>query len=306
MKYAKVVVLGQLVLAAVLVAVLIFKPRPVPAGDHSEPAAAVASAHAAGPAAPADKAKPEKTQHGRAPATPEKADPHKAPAHGESHGGEHEVPVKAAAEPHGADKGEGAALPGHDKDPRAIARALLMGNGRFMTGESAHPDLLQQVQGSKDGQHPGAMILGCADSRVPPELIFDRGIGELFVVRSAGNVAEPVSTASLEYAAEHLHVKVLVVLGHEKCGAVQAALAGGKLPSDDLQTLVKYITPAVKGLKSWAEGADLVRFAVEANVRHQASELLRRSRLLRHAVRSGEVTLLKAVYDLETGRVRPL
>jgi carbonic anhydrase len=105
---------------------------------------------------------------------------------------------------------------------------------------------------------------------------------------------------------EHLHIKVLVVLGHEKCGAVQAALAGGKLPSSNLETLVEYIAPAVKGLKSWAQGTDLVRFAVEANVRHQAKELLKRSRLLRHAVRSGEVTLLKAVYDLETGRVRPL
>src|SRR4030095_1594582 len=107
-----------------------------------------------------------------------------------------------------------------------------------MSGDDAHAELLQQMTGSKDGQHPGAMILGCADSRVPPELIFDRGIGELFVVRSAGNIAEPVSTGSLEYAVEHLHVKVLVVLGHEKCGAVQAALADGKLPSPNLEALV--------------------------------------------------------------------
>ncbi len=191
-------------------------------------------------------------------------------------------------------------------EPKEIARALLAGNARFLSGAGTHPDLLQQIMMSKDGQHPGAMILGCADSRVPPELVFDRGIGELFVVRSAGNIAEPVATGSLEYAVEHLHAKVLVVLGHERCGAVQAALAEGKMPSPNLEALVEHIAPAVRGLKSWAEGSDLVRLGVEANVRHQANELLRRSKLLREHVAAGKLTILKAVYDLETGRVRPL
>ena len=150
------------------------------------------------------------------------------------------------------------------------------------------------------------MVLGCADSRVAPELVFDRGIGELFVVRSAGNIAEPVAVGSLEYAVEHLHAKVLVVLGHDKCGAVKAALSEAKMPTENLETMVGYIAPGLKGLKGWADGPDLVRLAVEANVRRQADELLRRSPLLRKAVAKDEIVILKAVYDIHTGRVRPL
>jgi carbonic anhydrase len=235
---------------------------------------------------------------------------------GSAAGGNHKAPavaeVAAPAAPaaaHGAhkdkDEHHGAAAHGLAGEPKAIAKALLEGNTRFVGG-GGHHDLTRQREDSKGTQHPGAMVLGCADSRVSPELVFDRGIGELFVVRSAGNIAEPVAVGSLEYAAEHLHAKVLVVLGHERCGAVQAALAEGKMPTPNLEALVGYIAPAVGGLKAWAEGPDLVRLAVEANVRRQADELLRLSPLLRKAVASGEVTILKAVYDLDTGRVRPL
>jgi carbonic anhydrase len=150
------------------------------------------------------------------------------------------------------------------------------------------------------------MVLGCADSRVPPELIFDRGVGEMFVVRSAGNIAEPVAVGSLEYAVEHLHAKVLLVMGHENCGAVKAALSEEKMPTPSLEALVGYVAPGIKGLKAWAEGDDLVHMAVEANVRRQADELLKRSPLLRQAVAKGEIVILKAVYNLDTGRVRPI
>jgi carbonic anhydrase len=304
MKYAKVVVFGQLALAVVLVGAFMLKSKAASSAGHGEPEAAVvatASGHGAGGDKDKDKAK-----------AGDKAGAH---GHGEAGKGD---PKKAGDKGDKGDKGDGhddgagdkehgaAGAPALGKEPKAIAKALLAGNARFLAGDGAHVDLLQQVAVSKDGQHPGAMVLGCADSRVPPELIFDRGIGELFVVRSAGNIAEPVSTGSLEYAVEHLHAKVLVVLGHEKCGAVQAALADGKLPTPNLEALVEHIAPAVKGLKAWAEGPDLVRLAVEANVRHQANELLRRSKLLRQAVAAGEVTILKAVYDLETGRIRPI
>jgi carbonic anhydrase len=236
---------------------------------------------------------------------------------GSASGGNHKAPVAEVAAPaaaghgtpknvpHGAAAHGAGAAHGLAGEPKAIAKALLEGNTRFVGG-GGHHDLTRQREDSKGTQHPGAMVLGCADSRVSPELVFDRGIGELFVVRSAGNIAEPVAVGSLEYAAEHLHANVLVVLGHERCGAVQAALAGGKMPTPNLEALVGYIAPAVGGLKAWAEGADLVRLAVEANVRRQADELLRLSPLLRKAVVSGEVTILKAVYDLDTGRVRPL
>jgi carbonic anhydrase len=191
-------------------------------------------------------------------------------------------------------------------DPKVVAQNLLAGNARFIEGHRGNFDLVTQRQVSAGGQHPGVMVLGCADSRVPPELIFDRGVGEMFVVRSAGNIAEPVAVGSLEYAAEHLHTKVLLVLGHEKCGAVQAALSDAKLPSANLEAMVDAISPAVKELKAWMSGDQLVHMAVEANVRRQAEEVMRRSSLLRQAAARKELTVLKAVYDIQTGRVRPL
>jgi carbonic anhydrase len=287
MKITKFVVIGQLVASGVLLAVFALKSS---GGAVPHAAAAVAAEHAA-PAGDHAAAKPELAS---------------AAGHGAEKSGR---PGKAAVAGH-ADTGHGAAghaaAGGMGSDPKAIAKALLEGNGRFTSGDASHAALAQQRAASAGGQHPGAMVLGCADSRVPPELIFDRGIGELFVVRSAGNIAEPVSVGSLEYAAEHLHIKVLLVLGHDNCGAVQAALGGGKMPSANLEALVGYVSPATKGLKSWAEGPELVRIAVEANVRRQAEEVLRRSPILRAAVAKGEITLLKGVYDLETGRVRPL
>ena len=191
-------------------------------------------------------------------------------------------------------------------DPKEIAQDLLAGNARFIEGQRSNISLVEQREASAGAQHPGVMVLGCADSRVPPELVFDRGVGEMFVVRSAGNIAEPVAVGSLEYAAEHLHAKVLLVLGHEKCGAVQAALSDAKIGSPNLEALIANITPAVKELKAWAEGDQLWHMAVEANVRRQAEEILRRSPMLRQAVTKKEVTLLKAIYDPQTGHVHPL
>jgi carbonic anhydrase len=237
--------------------------------------------------------------------------------------GEHEdddAKAKKASDDHGRpgkgrDKGkerdrkaeEAAPTPtGFGTDPQQVAQSLLAGNARFVDGRRNPSDLVEQREASAGGQHPGVMVLGCADSRVPPELIFDRGVGEMFVVRSAGNIAEPVAVGSLEYAAEHLHTKVLLVLGHEKCGAVQAALSDAKLPSVNLEAMVDAISPAVKELKAWVSGDQLIHMAVEANVRRQADEVLRRSALLRAAVARKELAVLKAVYDIQTGRVRPL
>jgi carbonic anhydrase len=291
MKITKFVVIGQLVASGVLLAVFALKSTGS-AVPHAS--AATATAEHADPAA----------DHG-----PAKDDDH-APAKGALASAGHGAKGDKAAKPGktaAAAGGHGhGSTPGLGTEPKEIAKALLEGNARFTSGELSHPDLTQQREANANTQHPGVMVLGCADSRVSPELVFDRGIGELFVVRSAGNIAEPVAVGSLEYAAEHLHAKVLLVLGHEKCGAVQAALSEGKMPSPNLEALVAHILPATKGLKSWADGPDLVRIAVEANVRRQAEEILRRSPILRAAVAKGEITLLKAVYDLETGRVRPL
>ena len=112
----------------------------------------------------------------------------------------------------------------------ALAR-LLAGNHRYVSGTVAHPNQTagrrRAVAGS---QHPFATILGCADSRVPPEVVFDQGLGDLFVVRVAGNIADPAAVASIEYSAEHLGVGLIVVVGHSRCGAVDAAVKGGEAP----------------------------------------------------------------------------
>jgi carbonic anhydrase len=278
MKLTKGVIIGQVVFLAAVSGVLVTqlkgagKKHETPA--LSQPAEAKAEDHAAGHDQPS--------------------------AHAEARSGPHD-PKK---DPHARPGAPGPHALGDD--PKAIARELLEGNGRFASGHQSPVDLTAQREGAAEGQHPAAMVLGCSDSRVPPELVFDRGLGELFVVRSAGNIAEPVSVGSLEYGAEHLHAKVIVILGHDKCGAVQAALADSKMPTDSLETLVGYISPALKPLKGWAEGPELVRLGVEANVRRQGEELLRRSPLLRKAVAKNEILLLRAVYDVDTGRVRPL
>jgi carbonic anhydrase len=191
-------------------------------------------------------------------------------------------------------------------DPKVVAQDLLAGNVRFVEGHRRVLDLVEQRETTVAGQHPGVMVLSCADSRVPPELIFDRGVGDMFVVRSAGNIAEPVAIGSLEYAAEHLHTKVLLVLGHEKCGFVQAALGEGKAGSPNLEAMIDAISPAVRELKAWVDGEQLLHMAVEANVRRQAVEVLRRSPMLQAAVTRKELIVLRAIYDLQTGRVRPL
>ncbi|MBI5548966.1 MAG: carbonic anhydrase [Deltaproteobacteria bacterium] len=161
----------------------------------------------------------------------------------------------------------------------------------------------QRVQAT---QHPKAMVLSCSDSRVPPEHIFDQGLGDLFVVRTAGNIADAIAVGSLEYAAEHLHSKVLIVLGHERCGAVTAAASGQKMPTKNLDAIVKKIAPAVAASSGWSKGPALVHMAAENNVARTADDLLKQSPVLRKAVAEGHLTILRAMYDLDSGKVTPL
>jgi len=153
------------------------------------------------------------------------------------------------------------------------------------------------------GQSPKAIILSCSDSRVGPELIFDQGLGDLFVVRTAGNVADAVALGSIEYAVDHLHSTVLVVLGHQKCGAVNAACSGEKMPSPNLAAIVERINPAVAQAKSYAKADDLVESAIKENVHQSASDLLANSEIIRDAVKSGKLTVIEAEYELDAGRV---
>ena len=187
--------------------------------------------------------------------------------------------------------------------------ALLEGNARFARGQSSRPHQgpLRRLALAKS-QSPTVAVLACADSRVPPELIFDQGLGDLFVVRVAGNVAGPLERASLEYAVEHLHCSLLVVLGHERCGAVTASQAAVADPhsadgmSPELKALLKEIEPAVLG-HAGPEGLDA---AVRENAQRSAKRLLEQSAVLGAAVKAGHLQVHAARYDLDSSRVEPL
>ena len=190
----------------------------------------------------------------------------------------------------------------------AEAKARLeAGNLRFTSGKPQHPRASAGWRaGLATGQHPFATILACSDSRAPLELLFDQGFGDLFVIRVAGNVAAADEMGSIEYAANHLGVPLVLVLGHEQCGAVTAALGSEsdrKRETEDIQTLLERIEPAVKGLPPGLEAPERVHRGVEANVR-QSVRALRESPALKSRVEQGEIAIAGAVYELETGKVR--
>lgn len=175
----------------------------------------------------------------------------------------------------------------------ALAK-LHEGNARFAADQTgANRTNAARRQELTKGQHPFAVVLACADSRVAPEIIFDQGLGDLFVVRVAGNVAEPGVIGSIEYAVEHLHAPLVVVLGHESCGAVEAALAGKPLPGD-LGWLIRHVRTG-KG--------DTLSAAVRKNALYQAEELQRRSPVVKELASTQHVQVVPAVYSLSTGKV---
>jgi carbonic anhydrase len=181
------------------------------------------------------------------------------------------------------------------------------GNARFASGQARFPTVQKKVlKELARSQQPYATILGCSDSRVPPELVFDAGFGELFVMRVAGNVLGTAILGTLQYAGSHLQTPLFVVLGHGGCGAVQAAVAtkfSGATHKSRISLLLENILPALEGLDGTQAPAALLRSAVEANVRHTMRELLDTPEArLRTAV--GDVKLVGAVYELESGRVR--
>lgn len=185
-----------------------------------------------------------------------------------------------------------------------VWRALADGNHRFARGALRSRPTIERRRELVAGQHPRAMILSCSDSRTPPELLFDQGLGDLFVVRSAGEVVDPVALGSLEYAADHLGVGVLVVMGHRKCGAVAAALSGEPMPTPNLDAIVKRIRPALPDPK--LKETDRVRLAEESNVREAVQNILLESPLLRERVARGRLLIVPALYDLSSGRVEKL
>lgn len=193
-----------------------------------------------------------------------------------------------------------------EASPILLWQDLTEGNRRFMRGAMEPKSVLARRVTLAKGQHPKIAVLGCADSRVAPELVFDKNLGDLFVVRTAGNIADPIALGSLEYAVEHLHVKTLLVLGHEKCGAVAAAATGAQMPTVNLAAIVNKITPALKKVESTNDAAELAMRQVIANIHNSASLLIDESPILKHAAESQELNIVKAVYQLETGEVKRL
>jgi carbonic anhydrase len=195
--------------------------------------------------------------------------------------------------------------PGPSAD-EALAR-LIAGNERFLRGEARavwrRPESLADLA---RGQRPYATILGCSDSRVPPEWVFDAGLGELFVVRVAGNVLSPEIAASLQYAASHLHTPLFVVLGHEGCGAVSAALETryeGTQHCSRIQLLVDCILPMLPDFDPQCSPPERLGRAVECNVRGAVRRIAQSPQGQAHLA-EGRVRIVGAVYEIETGRVR--
>ena len=188
----------------------------------------------------------------------------------------------------------------------ALAR-LQAGNLRFVRGEASFPTVQKEILAELAlGQQPYATILGCSDSRVPPELVFDAGFGELFVIRVAGNVLGPSILGTLQYSALHLKTPLFVVLGHEGCGAVKAAIASrfdGAPQAGRIELLLEQIIPALDGLDPRVPPAELLSAGVEANVRRTIREVLATPEA-KSRIGEGVFKLVGAVYELETGRVR--
>lgn len=189
---------------------------------------------------------------------------------------------------------------------------LIEGNKLFVEATTNGAELVTSLRtmNAEDGQNPFAVILGCSDSRVPAELVFHRGLGDLFVIRVAGNVVAPSQIGSVEFACQQFGTELVVVLGHSHCGAIDAtvdALLGDPDEiSPNIAAIVDRVTPAVLPLvndHNYVDHADLIHQAMRANVQQSVNGLQLRSRTLRSFVRKGKLKIVGAEYSIETGKV---
>ena len=192
----------------------------------------------------------------------------------------------------------------HSTEFAPLIKRLQEGNLRYVKNDPAPKNVKILRSALVKGQKPFVTVLTCSDSRVPPEMIFDESLGQVFVIRVAGNVADSAGIGSIEYAAEHLHTGLLLVLGHESCGAVKATIEGGEVPPN-IGSLVWRLQPAVreakaKGLKE----KELLSSAVEQNVQQQIAWIMGNSAVIAKMADEGEVKVIGGIYDLETGAVR--
>ncbi len=183
-------------------------------------------------------------------------------------------------------------------------RRLIEGNRRYVAGQSTTADLSTSRRSNlrSNGQHPFAVVLTCSDSRVPPEHIFNQGLGDLFVIRVAGNVIDDLSMGSIEYGVEHLGSPLLLVLGHDYCGAVKASVDGGEAPGK-IGAIVERIQPSVEAVvQSGASGDDLYRKVEDQNILAVIKEI-QSSPIVKHLIEHGHLTLVGGKYHLDSGEV---
>jgi len=183
---------------------------------------------------------------------------------------------------------------------------LMAGNKRFMAGHPVHPtETLQRIRDLKKGQNPFAVIVGCSDSRVPPELIFDQGLGDIFSIRTAGNIIGDYELGSIEYAIEHLGCKFIVVLGHENCGAIKAFIENPNTLNqhDHIKNIIEYIKDEMEE-KSLSEiDKHQVDKAVRANIMHGVHLLQNSEPILKTLIDKKEIAVVGAYYDFDKGQV---
>jgi len=182
---------------------------------------------------------------------------------------------------------------------------LKAGNEKFVSGYPIHPhETLNRIRELKKGQNPFAVIVSCSDSRIPPELIFDQGLGDVFSIRTAGNVIGEYELGSIEYAVEHLHCKLIVVLGHENCGAIQAyATSKNEKHNDHIQNLVSYIASEDEEKIIPDSLKSNIDILVKANITHGVNLLKSSTPVLKPLVDKNEIKIIGAYYDLDSGNV---
>lgn len=191
--------------------------------------------------------------------------------------------------------------------PDTVLTALMDGNSRFVAGKSSEHDITVRIAETAAGQYPKAVILSCLDSRVPVEKVFDVSIGDIFVGRVAGNIENEDQLGSMEFATKLAGAKLVMVMGHNECGAVKGAIAGVKL--GNLTSLLAKIQPAVDSVKGFnndertASNEKFVNKAIEENVRHTISDIREFSPVLSGLEKEGKIKIVGALYDLHTGKV---
>jgi carbonic anhydrase len=185
---------------------------------------------------------------------------------------------------------------------------LMVGNRRFMTGHPVHPDeTLDRIRKLKKGQNPFVVIVSCSDSRVPPELVFDHGIGDVFSIRTAGNVIGDYELGSIEYAVEHLGVDLVMVMGHENCGALDAYVhRSTERHHNHIQNLIDYINDEVEEKQLPDSLKQSLEFTVLANIRHGVNLLRSSEPILGKLYKEKKIRVIGSIYDLDTGEVKLL